>query len=562
MKELVLNASGLRKVFELLKGWVEGRFLPIFRTTEHEFWEKYNDGSIADGLYQYMEDVISFNPFSELEFHERQLHMPAHTYTVYGNQYFIANNHTDPSQASIFVVDKDGSNAQTIRPYLGQNVYAYLGENQGGIAVDDNGFLYCTCRTPGSVVIGINAQNPTDINQHRATPVGSSNYAFKQVTFQSDWDRSLATLMVDDSFAVADGGIFAVPMFGSGAIRYFRNGVGEAQSSVQYGITSSNVCAVDYDTSRLFVVNNNTQMMVFDRNCSLTTHNLPLPSGFTSHSVNRQAVIARNGRVLIDLACTEGTVQTRVILVFNAQTNTWMHTEEITALRTFAIASATQIMAGRMDVDNAVIYRVWTGNRNAFIKWDYTTNAISTFVSVSATASGNTLPILLNDGNEIFNSFSQGANSVINVINPTTMTAHSYTLPLNTMGRDVALIKEDGVIYILSYMLGAPGAFTTIDANGNVSTTTVSGSGHGLPQRMLLDKTENKFVMIPTGQNGTTNLVYDSEINVISYVNVQGLRAFIKTDEQGFIYSTQTGLVEKGRSLRKTSKLVSWGEIL
>jgi len=531
----------------------------------------YNDGSITDGLYQFMEAYVAFRPFSDLEFQaSSHTFLPGAGYIKHNGKYYIGNNDANPFNSNFIVMDNDGENAKILRPYTLQ--YAYFGHNTGGLGIDDNGYLYCSTRStvsPAGAIVSLSTYDQNNIATHNVNSTTTPNYTFRQVSyFANSWERTIPTLTIGDSFATNDGGIFSVPT-GVGAVLYLKDGQIQSRSSANYIIDGSNVCAVEKETNRLFMIHNTSTLLAFDINCNVVSYPIEIPTGIAIQNVTRQGIIARNGRLLIDLPCTVlGTgASTRFVLVFNTTTNTWEITQEVMALRGQTNINTSMMYTKKFEMEDAVIYKVFSGPRNVHIKWNYISNQITSYVSNAASGFSNVVPTLLTDGNEIFNSYSQGANAIIEVINPTNMTAHSYTLPINNAGRELSFTKDDGMIYVVSYAM-QPGlsssttVFATIDPIGNISIKPAIQSQLSLSNRSILDKVGDFIVVVPGFANNPVNTTFNINDNTLSYTDHQGLFPLMRTAENGFIYTNRSAFVKPSFDQRRTSRLVSWGEII
>ena len=548
--------------------------LQIFQTTEEDFWAAVENGTIGDGLYQFMAEALLFNKFGDNSFpiatssSNRSL-----DYLEANSMYFVPNNDTDSSTAGIIAMNKDGSNVQKIQiTNTALSIsYNYQGRGVGGIGIDENGYIYCngTYSNLGAI-LSLDSNAPFDDTKYHAIGVNSNAYIFTQVGYNGF--SGISALAKGDSFAVSDGGIFstvsALESSTAQPVLYLKNGVIQAQSMTSYLFRPN--CVGAEPASSKFYAFNGTSLLEFNTACAVTSYTVPMPTGFGTADPLYSRMFIRNGYVYLDIRCQDQSispaVQTRFYNTFNTSTKVWGVPQENTHLRGL---SDHYLSWNKVETADSLVYAICAPNKFVYVKWNYIANT----VGYTVTDGGNRpfdyqMYIRTDESNNILNCYRVLATNMAkyDVINPQDMTLYSYSTPAQTEANYYMTLRGDsGDLFAmggyLSSSIDTP--FISIDSSGNIVKHVAQGR---VTDRGYLEQHDHILMIAPVSRGSTADWQYDMLSNELSYAGggrtSPGYASVILRDNETFIYFDGRQFATIGEGMKQESRLVSAGEVL
>jgi len=540
--------------------------IKIFRTTEEEFWQDVSSGVIADGIHQFMASALDFKKFTDNTFVIGENPFTSNlNYVEFNDMYFVGNNDVSSLVSGILAMTKEGTNTQKINitSPIENLTYNYQGNEVGGIGIDKDGYIYCNAlllNGPASAVLSFDGNDPFNETKYNAN--GTENmrtFIFNQVAYTTAF-TAIGAIANDGPLSVNDGGIFAIIRNNSGEILYFKEGVIQARSGTSY-LIMQHLAATDSINNKLYAISD-SMLIEVNTDCSVNEIPIELPVGFGQIDFLLSKFYVRNQYVYLDLQCVDNStganIQTRYHAIYDTRDCVWSGLEN-TELRGTSQWNIVPYL-NKAETSSSIVYGIGAPGKNIFIKWDFIDNIVTSISTLGSTANMWNHPRIIHfdDDNNILNSFHNGGFN-LNVINPNNLTMYSYTTSTAINGEIYAPKKvRSGDLFAIGYNMQGGTSVIQIDPDGNIlEPVFLSGA---LSTRVIIEEVEQFLVLTPIERNVQVDRTYNT-LNKTMSVSYTNFFASILLDNNGFVYYNKNMLATLTHE-KKTSKLISWGQIL
>jgi len=537
--------------------------IKIYRTTEEEFWAQMEDGSIADGIHQFIASIVDFTKFTDNNFpigaraFKRNL-----DYVETNNMYFLANNDANSDLSGIIATNKDGSDTKLIQITDPTNLisYSYQGREVGGIGIDKDGYIYCNGlydRGPDSVILSLDANDPYNETKYNITSTDQTNfYIFNQVSFSPRFEL-IGPLSKGDTLSVNDGGIFAVVKNRPGKVLYLKNGAVVASTASDYEIMQQNV-ATEPISNKLYALST-TGLIEIDTNCLVNEIPITLPPNLSTIVPLYSHIYIRNQYVFVDIYTMDSTASwtsVRYNAVYDTRTASWVLGQENIDIRGSYYNAFTSF--NKLEVDNSLIYAIFADRKTVYIKWNYINNTVNYLLTQGNDYTYSSSALIYTDENKnILSCFYLEDLFYLNIINPYSFSVISHSFTDIAGGYNFIVRKVASGDY---YAFGYYPDRTTIIKIDSAMNIEAKYENIEIPFRATIEEIEHLLVIVPTELD--QNVIHS--FNMASHEVLSALTNFspaILMDNNGFIYYNRS-ILAKLTPEQKMSKLVSWGKII